>query len=162
MTQSNPSTRYGIKLIYYEHLFPPKPYFERSLGPDQPALMNFSREPKGQALARSIGVGDRCLVYVTKVQLFVSAIEFIGTVEDGQKACKQHRIPPRAHFPFTVYLPIRFLARVIPWEKGPTLQSVCSTSGVSFAPSEGDSLVDLSESDYGRMYRAITWTHEYA
>jgi hypothetical protein len=153
-------TGYGIKLIYPEHLYPYKPYFDRSLGPDRPALMNFNRSPEGFKLATSIRIGDRALVYVTRDQLFIWAIEFAGTLKDGEAARLRHGIPTNAHAPFTLYLPIRFLARIDPWDKGATRTSVCYASGVDFHPTQGDSHVSLSQSDYERMYRAIKWTAE--
>ena len=121
---------FGVKLIWTTHLFPEIPYFDRDLGEGLPALMNFNHSPAGHALADRIPVGHRCLVYVTEVQRFVWAIEFTGTIEDGTAAARRHGIGPREHHPFTIYRPIRFIARADPWDKaGATRRSVCEKSG---------------------------------
>lgn len=149
---------YGIKLIWPTHLFPVIPYFVRGLGDDLPALMNFKNDPNGRKLADGLPIGHRCLVYVTEVQLFIWVIEFTGTVTDGEVARKRHGIPPTRHQPFTVYRPIRFVAKVEPWDKGAPRASVCAKSGVDFSPTQGDSHVDLTEDQYNRMFNAIPWT----
>src|SRR4051794_15357027 len=108
---------FGIKLIWHSHVYPEIPYFDRSQGEDRPALMNFKNDPGGRALATRIPVGHRSLVYVTGVQLFIWAVEFTGTIEDGKSARRRHGIGDRDNHPFTIYRPIKFIARAEPWDK---------------------------------------------
>ena len=161
MSQLSLSDRFGIKLIWPTHLDPKFTYFERAGGTDLPALMNFKNDEAGYKLASGLPLGHRCLVYVTELQLFIWAIELIGTVEEGEAARRRHGIKPKTHHPFTLYRPIRFLARVVPWHNGPRREKVVAQSNVPFQPLQGDSHVVLSEDQYLSMYRSIEWTEQY-
>ncbi|MEZ0264914.1 MAG: hypothetical protein ACAI43_09320, partial [Phycisphaerae bacterium] len=133
----------------------------QAVGDDRPALMNFKADAAGRALARRVPIGHRALVYVTDVQLFIWAIEFTGTVEGGEAARLRHGFAAGAHKPFSIYRPIRFLARAEPYERrGGRLRQVCERSGVPLAFSQGDSLVFISRDEYDRLYRSIDWTSE--
>ena len=153
---------FGIKPIWQSHVFPEIPYFDRPLGDGLPPLMNFKRDRKGFELASLLPIGHRCLVYVTGVQLFIWAIELTGSLQDGERARERHRVPLSAHVPFNLYRPIRFVARVDPWDRGPTRELVCRMSGVPFARMEGDSHLSLTRAQYESMYHSIAWTDQSA
>jgi hypothetical protein len=147
---------YGIKLILPDHL--KFHYFTHPFdGTDGKwPLMNFSAEGRGPAVAANIPNGHRALVYVTKEQRFVQAIEFIGSVEDGARIAKLHDVPPGIHSQWSLYRPIRFLARIADVARAPTRDDIERLTGMRFNANSFTHTY-ISASDYERIYAAIDW-----
>ena len=148
---------YSIKLVHPGHLN--HEFFTPDTGNDgRPRLMNFSDQGHTPALAASICPGHKALVYVTHpVKKFVWAIEYTGTVQDGQRAASAYPVPPNV-MPSEyckVFLPIRFLATV-ELDSAPDAQAILRQAGVVFIPNAFP-MKHISESDYQKIFDAITW-----
>jgi len=149
---------HGIKLIAPPHL--DYPAFTQTFrdDPELEPLMNFSCEGKGPAIAAGIPVGHIALVYLTKEQKFIWAIEFAGTIEDGTRMVEAHqrrgnKVPLDGKW--KILRPIRFLARVAV-ERAPSRHEVTKRSGVPFR-SCGGTMKYLDGDDFQALYDAIEW-----
>lgn len=147
---------FGLKLILPNHLT--LPHFTRDYGGEDGKLplMNFSGEGRGPATAANIPSGHRAIVYVTKVRRFIWAIEFLGSVEDGKRIAIRHGIKPGDHGQWSIYRPIRFLARIDDIERAPTPQDIERRTGIVFLANSFTHKY-LSAEDYQKMYDAIEW-----
>ena len=147
---------YGIKLILPNHLT--LPYFTRDYGgPDgKLPLMNFSAERNGPTIAENIPQGHRALVYVTRMGRFVQAIEFVGTTADGRRIAALHGIKPGDHGQWSIYRPIRFIARIEDIDRAPTAHDIERRTGVVFRANSFTHKY-LSAADYQKIYDAIEW-----
>jgi hypothetical protein len=151
---------YGIKLILPAHLA--LPYFTEPFDGTNGRwpLMNFSREGRGPRIAENIPNGHRALVYLTEFQRFIWAIEFIGSVAEGETAAKAHGIAPGSHEQWTLYRPIRFLARIRDEDRAPTPDDIFRLTGIVFRANSFTHKY-LSASDFHQIYDAIEWDEEY-
>jgi len=117
-------------------------------------LMNFSREGNGPSVAARVPVGGCSLVYLTGHQKFVSAIEYIGTTEEGQRAALAHGIQPAAS-KWGIFLPIRHLAR-IDLDSAPTPHDIEERTGIRFK-ANSFTIKYISAGEYKAIYDAIPW-----
>ncbi|MBC8107536.1 MAG: hypothetical protein H7Z14_13165 [Anaerolineae bacterium] len=147
---------FSIKLIHPDHLN----YafltgdFDGSDG--RLPLMNFSGEGRGPATAANLPVGHRSLVYVVQHQKFIWAIEYIGTLEDGERAAAAHGITPNDFTTkWRLYRPIRFLARV-DLDHAPTAEEIFKKTGINFK-ANSFTLKYISAGEYQTIYDAIDW-----
>lgn len=147
---------FSIKLIHPRHL--DYPYFTEDFdGTDGcHPLMNFSGDGNGPSIAANIPVGHRALVYVIEHGKFIWAIEYVGTVEQGSRAAIAHGI---AQDEFTskwsVYLPIRFLAKV-DLKSAPRADDVCRDAKVTFTPNRF-TMKYITAQEYQAIFDAMTW-----
>ena len=148
---------FSIKLVKPGHL--KYRYFVPRLdaADDSTRLMNFHDRPRTLALATSIRPGHRALVYVTSpVMKFVWAIEYSGTVEDGQRVAKdQWQLDVSSSHEWRIFIPIRFLA-TIDIKDSPQARDVVEQAGVDFTPRQ-TSMIPISASDYVKIVDAISW-----
>jgi hypothetical protein len=149
---------YSIKLVHPRHLN--HPYFTPDTHHDgRPRLMNFSDQGHTPALAASIRRGHRALVYVTRPKMrFVWAIEYTGTVQDGQQVAAAYPVPANA-MPAEwskIFLPIRFLATIIDVDSAPEAQDVLRKAGVDFTPNAFP-MKHISATEYQQIFDAIKW-----
>jgi len=123
---------FSIKLIHPNHL--KYPYFTDDFDGTngRRPLMNFTGNDRGRSIAARLPIGHRSLVYVIHHQRFVWAIEFIGTVEEGERAAVAHGITPNEiTTKWNVYRPIRFLARVA-LADAPSADDIFKKTGIRF------------------------------
>jgi hypothetical protein len=150
---------YGIKLVTPAHL-EYECFTEEFDGADgRRTLMNFSSEGNGPATAANIPVGHRSIVYVTRLGKFIWAIEFIGTVEDGERAAKAHireRSLSSEPSKWSIYRPIRFLAKVN-IDEAPNAAEIERKTGLCFKPNSF-TLKYISGDGYEAIFGAIKWT----
>lgn len=147
---------YSIKLIHPNHLN--YPYFTQDFdGSDgRLPLMNFTSEGNGPSIAARIPIGHRALVYVIHLQKFIWAVEYIGTLAQGQQAAKAHGfLDDQAPKWRKVLLPIRFMARV-DLEAAPSAADIYVSTGFRFTPNQY-TMKYISASEYQAIYNAITW-----
>lgn len=147
---------YGIKLILPSHL--DFDYFTKEFdGVDgKQTLINFSREGRGPAVAANIPIGHRALVYLTGQKRFIWAIEFLGSVTDGDKAARFHSIPAGLHDPWTLYRPIRIIARMHDPAAAPTPADLFRRTGIRFRANSFTHKY-ITACEYQRLYAAIPW-----
>jgi hypothetical protein len=156
MSEHPSSGMYSIKLVHPAHL--EHRFFLPDTGHDgRPRLMNFSDQGRTPAIAASISPGHRSIVYVTGLQKFVWAIEYTGTVQDGQLAAATYPVPSNIMAPeyCRIFLPIRFLA-TIDIEAAPAAQVVLQQARVDFTPNVFP-MKRISAEEYNRLFDAIDW-----
>ena len=170
MTKHPDGGMYGIKLIHPPHLLY-REFTEVRDGTDGKfPLMNFNISRESQAA--NIPIGHQCLVFVTKPPQwgrFIWAVEFIGTLGDGDRALIAWGHPAGKALPgnppalpaippeFSLHRPIRFIARVDPPKNGPRLEEVRARSQFDFVPNAYTHKY-LTREDYRRACDAINWT----
>lgn len=147
---------YSIKLIHPDHL--KCPYFTDDFdgGGGRWPLMNFTSDGNGPAVAARVPIGHRALVYVIHLQKFIWAIEYIGTLAQGQQAAKAHgglddQLPKWRE----LLLPIRFLAKV-DVEAAPSAADIYVSTGIRFTPNQY-TMKYISAAEYEAIFNAITW-----
>lgn len=120
-------------------------------------VMNFRDRPRPLALAESIRPGHRALVYVTHpVMKFIWAIEYTGTLEDGNQAAAAFPVDINAHPEWrAILLPIRFLA-TIDVNAALDAQVIAQQAGVDFTPHQV-SMMHISEAAFQNLFDAINW-----
>jgi hypothetical protein len=143
--------RYSIKLVSGEH-FNFAAHRHDFVGTP---LMNFSTHGNSPNIAANIQSGDRAIVYETAPhQKFTHAIEYLGTVADGQRIARDQGLPCTGEWD-TVVLPIRFLARV-DLIRAPTSADILRDTGFDFRP-VGFPMHYITETDYHAIFNAIHW-----
>jgi hypothetical protein len=158
MTQHPDGGMFSIKLVHpphLEHVFF-TPTTSNSVG--LPRLMNFSDRGHAPSIAAGIRAGHRAIVYVTHpIQKFVWAIEYTGSVQDGQRVTTTFSmladLPPEWG---TVVLPIRFLATIIDVAAAPAAQDVLAQTGLDFTPNAFP-MKHISGAEYQKLFNAINW-----
>src|SRR6266849_2850935 len=144
---------FSIKLIHPDHLRRHRAFTDDFDGKDgRHPLMNFSDEANGPAIAGNICRGHRSLVYVIHEKKFIWAIEYTGTVKEGQQAAVAHAIPQDT-IPSKwgrIFLPIRFLAKV-DLASAVDAAVVLQQAGVDFTPNRF-TMKYISEEDYQRVF----------
>jgi hypothetical protein len=148
---------YSIKLVHPPHLHHVR-FTPDTENDGRPRLMNFSDQERTRTIAAGIQPGHKALVYVTHpVQKLIWAIEYTGTVQDGEQVAAAWPVPGnRALSQFeTTFLPIRFLATIDP-DSAPDAQTVFHQAGVIFTPNNFP-MKHISAEVYQRIYAAIQW-----
>jgi hypothetical protein len=147
---------FSIKLIHPNHL--KYAYFTDDFdGTDgRWPLMNFTGDDRGRSIAARLPIGHRSLVYVIHHQRFVWAVEYTGTLEEGERAAAAHGITPNdITSKWNTYRPIRFLARV-DLADAPTAEDIFKRTGIRFK-ANAFTLKYISAGEYQTIYDAINW-----
>jgi hypothetical protein len=150
---------YSIKQVHPGHLNY-KLFMPDTNNDGRVRLMNFSDQGRTPALAASIRPNHRALVYVTRpVKKFIWAIEYTGTVHEGQQAASAYQgqsdmLPSESEWCRTL-LPIRFLA-TIDVDTAPDSQVVLDQAGVTFTPNAFP-MKHISAAEYQKIFEAIKW-----
>jgi hypothetical protein len=151
MAKQTDDRMYSIKLVHPKHLtywfFTPDVHCD-----GRQRWMNFSNNEHARAIADGIPVGHRALVYVISVQRFVWAIEYTGTVQDGEQVATGSGLSPEWS---KVFLPIRFLAAVGEGNQQ-TADEVLADADVSFSPNTFP-MKYITADEYQELYDAIDW-----
>lgn len=147
---------FSIKLIHPNHLKYAYLTDDFDGADGRLPLMNFSGEGNGPAIAGNIPIGHRSLVYVIRYQKFIWAIEYIGGIEQGQQAAVAHGIQPNdITKKYSIFLPIRFLARV-DLESAPTAAGIFNRTGIQFK-ANAFTIKYISAGEYQTIFDAINW-----
>jgi hypothetical protein len=157
MSQHPDGGMYSIKLVSPAH-FDDVRFTPDTANDGRPRLMNFSDQGRTPAIAASISPGHRALVYVTHpVQKLVWAIEYTGTIQDGQKAAAAWPVPghPALSQWEKIFIPIHFLATIDP-DSAPYAEAVFHQAGVAFTPNVF-SMKHISADEYQRIFDTIQW-----
>jgi hypothetical protein len=157
MSQHPDGGMYSIKLVSHLH-FDDVRFAPDTANDGRPRLMNFSDQGNTPSIAASISPGHRALVYVTlPVQKVVCAIEYTGTIQDGQQAAATWAVPGiRALSQWEkIFLPIRFLATIDP-DAAPYAEAVFHQAGVDFIPNSFP-MKRISADEYQSVFDAIQW-----
>jgi hypothetical protein len=147
---------YGIKLIHPDHFNYPHMTEDFDGNDGRRTLMNFSGDNNSRSIAANIPVGHRALVYVINDHKFVWAIEYIGGLEDGQRAALAHGIQPnQLTTKWHIFLPIKLRARVC-LENAPTADELFERTGIRFTPNQF-TMKYITAADYRKLFEAIRW-----
>jgi hypothetical protein len=149
---------YSIKLVHPNHLANGPLFTPVNLADNLPHLMNFSNRPHTTAIVENIPLHHKAIVYVmSPVKKFIWAIEYTGTVADGQQIANNHPqlMPPPSDVWFDNLLPISFLATIDP-AKARDAQDVLQEAGVVFTPTPAP-MQYISADEYQRIFNVIDW-----
>ena len=145
-----------------------------SIGEER-AVMSFNVDLRNGA--SRIPVGHRAILYVTGgehprdhpfracSQKFVAELEITGTLRDGDEMLRRLGLEPGCPLPgadakWSLFRPVRYLARVFPPEGADRWRQVCLAAEIHWEPIQRPLGHEyITERTYLRLRNAIRWTH---
>lgn len=153
------ATEYWLRRVESDHLNFSE--LTESFEDGRQTLMNFSKNYLHQA--QDIANGAKMLVWVRQFGKFWAAIEIVGTVDDGARACVAHGFRPgdgrHGETWGQIYRPITFTRKFATPDRGPTLAETAERSGVPIRRLQ-HSMQRLPEAHFTAIFDAIDWNSE--